>query len=207
MGGVVSGYSVVIVDDHPALREGIRMILDRAGGFVVVAEAGSVRNAIGAIRQHQPDFAVVDLGLADGDGIEVVRSASQDSPETKVLVLTMFAQKEMADAAIAAGAHGYLLKESSTKELVPFLHAIRSGQTPVDHRICALDLGLSQLTTREVEVFRLLAIGRNTKEIGAQLGISSKTVDNHRASIFQKTNCNSIVDIVRLAIRIGVVQP
>ncbi len=215
-------YSVVIVDDHPPLREGLKMILQRNGEFRVVREAGSVAEGRLAVNHAKPDFAVIDIGLPDGDGMELVRMVRRDSPDTKILVLTMLAQRELADAAFRSGAHGYILKESSARDLATALHAIRAGEKVIDPRLALVGTtgpGSTQtavgaagpidgysLTDREIEVFRLLSIGRSAKEIGVDLSISPKTVDNHRANILRKTGCVSMADLVRLAIRTGVAQ-
>ena len=212
--------TVVLIDDHPPLRDGLRMILERTGEFRVAAEAGTVDDGISAIRRTDPQCAVVDLGLPDGDGIDLIRIIKRERPDVRVLILTMFADRNIAGSAMEAGADGYLLKESSSRELVPALNAVLRGEVVMDPR---LEIGrtsetrsadtegdrdvVAPLTEREMEVFRLLAVGRTSKDIGAILRISPKTVDNHRAHILLKTGCASTADLVRLAIRTGVIQP
>ncbi len=218
----MSRYSVVIVDDHPPFREGLRMILQRTGEFHVVIGAGSVAEGCTAINREKPDFAVIDIALPDGDGMELVRMVRRDSPDTRILVLTMYTQHELAEAAFRAGAHGYVLKESSSRELAKALRAIRVGAKVIDPRLVLqknAHIDSSQtmaptagsiygysLSNRELEVFRLIAAGRSSKEIGAELGISRKTADNHRGNILRKTDCATVVDLVRLAIRTGIAQ-
>ena len=212
----------MLVDDHPPLRAGVAAIVDKSSRFRVVAEAGSLSEAIAAIRSHKPDVVILDVSLADGSGLDLTRMIRREQLADKVLFLSMHARRALAENALAAGADGYLLKESTGENLLSALEMVVAGDTYLDPGLGADgvdrsrpsgggtspdDLRLARLSDRELEVFRLLASGRNSKEIGALLGISSKTVDNHRASLIEKIEADSIAELVRFAIRTGVIDP
>ncbi|MFW6289205.1 MAG: response regulator [Spirochaetota bacterium] len=211
--------TLVLVDDHPPLRTGVAAILERSLRYEVVGEAGTLSEAMDQIRDRQPELVIVDVSLPDGSGIDFVRTVKRDALVSGALVLTMHARRALADSAFEAGADGYLLKESTSEHLVIALDAIMRGEAYLD---AALELvravrdgcgtgaengAFRRLSEREFEVFRLLAGGQNSKQIAAMLGISSKTVDNHRASIMAKLDLDSIADLVRLAIRTGELDP
>lgn len=210
--------AVALVDDHPPLRAGVAAIIGRSGRYEVVAEVGSVEEASRVIPGSGATIVIVDVSLPDGSGLDVIRSIRGRCPEVAVLVLTMHARRSLADAALDAGAGGYLLKESTGEHLVAALDAVGAGRRYVDPRLasvvggedCGCDASRARyagLSDREFEVFRLLAAGRNSKEIGAMLGIARKTVDNHRSRVMEKLGLNSIAGLVRLAVRTGVMEP
>lgn len=213
--------TVLLVDDHPPLRAGVAVIIERSGRYRVIAEAGSVDEATTAFEQHAPDIVIADVTLPDGTGIDVIRAIRGRTPSTRILVLSMHARRSLAETVLDEGAGGYLLKESTSDHLVAALDAIQAGRTYVD---AGLGLGcrsassgngrktddrgpFAALSRREFEVFQLLAAGLTSKQIGLRLGISPKTVDNHRGSIMEKLEIESVADLVRLAIRTGVVDP
>ena len=217
----MSQTSVLLVDDHPPLRAGVATMLQRDGNYDIVGEAGTVDEAIMQARSERPDVVIADITLPDGNGIDLARSLKREGVTTAVLLLTMHNRRTFAESAIKAGANGYLLKESTGEHLFQALDTILAGEVFIDP---ALDLPgqqsaqiipdssidadrFSALSEREYEVFRLLASGQNSKQIGVLLAISSKTVDNHRSRIMEKLNVESIADIVRLAIRVGIVEP
>lgn len=214
----MSRTTVALVDDHPPLRAGVAAIIGRSGRYEVVAEAGSVGEASRVIPDSGATIVIVDVSLPDGSGLEVIRSIRSLRPDIGLLVLTMHARRSLADAALKAGACAYLLKESTADLLVAALDAVREGRTYIDPRL-EMDASVqggcrdespgrySGLSEREFEVFALLAAGRNSKEIGATLGISRKTVDNHRSRLMEKLGLTSIADLVRLAVRTNVIEP
>ncbi len=214
--------SVLLVDDHPPLRAGVAAMLQRDGTYEVAGEAGTLDEALIQVRAIKPDIVIADITLPDGNGIDLARSLKRDGASTRVLLLTMHARRAFAENAIKAGADGYLLKESTGEHLFRALETVRSGDVFIDPALGLQNVGdgsqtpletgsdtdgFAALSEREYEVFRLLASGQNSKQIGVLLGISSKTVDNHRLSIMTKLNLESIADIVRLAIRVGIVEP
>lgn len=214
---------VMLVDDHPPLRTGVAAILEKSGRYRVVAEAGSVEEALVAARSHRPPITVLDLLLPDGSGLDLLRVMKREGLVRGVLVLSMNATAAMADAALEAGADAYLLKESTGEHLLMAMDAVRDGRTFLDGRlgrsgpsrdanapsrdVASERRPLHALSAREHEIFRLLASGRNSKEIARLLDISSKTVDNHRSRVMQKLELSSIADLVRLAVRTGVIDP
>lgn len=218
----MSARTVLLVDDHPVLRTGVAAMLARSETYDVVGEAGTVEEAILEARSLRPDVVIADVSLPDGTGIDLARRIKRDELATYVLVLTMHARRPMADNALKAGADGYLLKESTGEHLFSALDAVfaneqfldpalelaaSGGGIPVAPGTDAAGQRFESLSEREYEVFRLLAAGQNSKQIGSLLGISRKTVDNHRASIMTKLELESIADVVRLGIRVGIVEP
>lgn len=210
--------AVALVDDHPPLRAGVAAIVGRSSRYEVVAEAGCVEEAARVIPDSGAAIVIVDVSLPDGSGIEVIRALHATQIDMRLLVLTMHARRSLAEAALAAGAHGYLLKESTGAHLLAALDAVYDGRTYLDPRLETVAAGdragvdaaadvYAVLSEREFEVFRLLAAGRNSKEIGVLLGISRKTVDNHRSRVMEKLHLSSIVGLVRLAVRTGVIEP
>ncbi|HUX13135.1 MAG TPA: response regulator transcription factor [Spirochaetia bacterium] len=218
--------SVVLVDDHPPLRAGVAAIIARSGRYEVAAEAGTIEEAVLAIRVYQPQIVIVDVTLPDGSGIDLTRSLRASGTVNRVLILSMHARRSLADSALAAGADGYLLKESTPEYLLHALDEISAGSTFLDHRLRRVGTDsrgnergptdsppgatgepLGRLTVRELEIFRYLAAGKNSKQIAALLAISSKTVDNHRAKIMVKLQLASVADLVRLAIRTETIEP
>lgn len=211
--------TVLLVDDHPPLRAGVAAILERSRRYAVVGEAGTVSDAMDQLLERRPEIVVVDVSLPDGSGIDFVRAVKRDELVSGALVLTMHARRALADSAFGAGADGYLLKESTSDHLVAALDAIVRGETYLDAGLESVHTARAdskagteadtfrRLSERELEVFRLLAGGQNSKQIASLLGISSKTVDNHRSSIMTKLSIESIADLVRLAIRTGEIDP
>jgi len=211
--------TILLVDDHPPLRAGVAAILERSRRYEVIGEAGTLAEAMDQIRECRPGIVVVDVSLPDGSGIDFVRAVKRDHLVSGALMLTMHARRVLADSAFDAGADGYLLKESTSDHLLIALDAIARGETYLDAGLDSLraakrDSGVGaesdtfrRLSERELEVFRLLAGGQNSKQIAGLLGISSKTVDNHRGSIMTKLALESIADLVRLAIRSGEIDP
>ncbi len=212
----MSVRTVILVDDHPPLRAGVAAILEATGRYRVVAQVGAVAEALRAARDLCPDILLVDISLPDGSGIDLVRSLRATGCPTRILVLSMHAIRRLADEAIDAGADGYLLKESTGEYLMTALESICDGRTFIDSRLRSLGPSIPPdhpageavtLTGREYQVFVQLASGRNSKEIGALLGISPKTVDNHRAAVIEKLGVSSVAELVRIAIRTGAIAP
>ncbi|MBU8914382.1 MAG: response regulator transcription factor [Spirochaetales bacterium] len=210
---------VVIIDDHPPVREGIAAIIGRTKSHVVVGTAGTYDEGVHLVQREKPDAIVLDVTLPDGSGLDLVRKVAVELPETRIMILTVHARRQLAERAFAAGADGYLLKESSGEFLVDGLARIADGDRVLDPKLVSAKPtdgcedspdatgGLRLLSLRESEVFRLLAVGQSVKRIAGVLGISPKTVDNHRAAIMQKLCVGSIAELVRIAIRTGTIDP
>jgi two-component system response regulator DevR len=193
--------SLLIVDDHEVVRQGLVALLGRRPEFQVVAEAGTVADAVEAARRFQPDLVVMDVRLPDGSGIEACREIRAERPATRVLILTSYPDEDAVLSAIVAGASGYLLKQVRARDLVAALEAVGRGESLLDpavtgrvleriRRIAAADRPeeLSQLTAQEQKILLLVAEGKTNKEIAAEVFLSDKTVKNYVSSILAKLN-------------------
>ena len=191
---------VMLVDDHEVVRMGIRMLLERRPGFVVVAEAGSVQEAVSQARQSQPDVIVMDIRLPDGNGVEATREIRDERPETRVIMLTSYADDEAIYGSIMAGASGYLLKQTRGQNLAEAIERVTAGESLLDpsvthkvlERMRSLARGesdeLAVLTDQERKILGLIAEGKTNKEIAEEIFLSDKTVKNYVSSILGKLN-------------------
>jgi two-component system response regulator DevR len=192
---------LLVVDDHEVVRQGLVALLDRRTGFQVVAEAGSVEQAIAQARLHRPDIVVMDVRLPDGSGVEACREIRAEMPETRVIMLTSFPDDEAVLSAIVAGASGYLLKQIRARDLVSALEAVGRGESLLDpavtervlERVRRIATGqvndeLSVLTPQEQKILMLVAEGKTNKEIASDVFLSDKTVKNYVSSILSKLN-------------------
>ncbi len=191
---------VMLVDDHEVVRMGIRTLLERRAGFVVVAEAGSVQEAVSQARRSQPDVIVMDIRLPDGNGVEATREIKDERPETRVIMLTSYADDEAIYGSIMAGASGYLLKQTRGQSLAEAIERVAAGESLLDpsvtnkvlERMRSLARGesdeLAVLTDQERKILGLIAEGKTNKEIAAEIFLSDKTVKNYVSSILSKLN-------------------
>ena len=187
---------LLVVDDHEVVRQGLVALLDRRPGFQVVAEAGTVAEALEAARRFQPDLVVMDVRLPDGSGVEACREIRAELPATRVVMLTSYPDEEAVLSAIVAGASGYLLKQVRARDLVAALEAVGRGESLLDpavtgkvlervRRIATADQPdeLAALTQQERKILLLVAEGKTNKEIAAEVFLSDKTVKNYVSSI------------------------
>jgi two-component system response regulator DevR len=192
---------VMVVDDHEVVRQGLVALLSRREDFEVVAEAGSVAEAIANARRFMPDLVVMDVRLPDGSGIEACREIRSEMPETKVVMLTSYPDEEAVLSAIIAGASGYLLKQVRGRDLVSALAAVGRGDSLLDpaitervlERVRRVASGverdeLADLTAQERKILMLVAEGKTNKEIASDVFLSDKTVKNYVSSILAKLN-------------------
>jgi DNA-binding NarL/FixJ family response regulator len=202
--------TVVLADDHSIWRDGVRA--DLADDFDVVGEAGNAKDAIELIKRLQPDLAVCDLNMPDGGGIAVVRSCAE---HTRIVMLTVSEQERDLLDAVAAGAIGYLVKSTSGPDLVAALKRAAAGEPVFSPALASLVLGefrrlksatneAGALSTREREVLQLVARGHSYKEIGAELFIAEKTVENHVRNILGKLQLNRRHELIRFALEHGI---
>ena len=214
--------TVLIVDDHPFFREGLKSLLARHSEFEVVGEAGNCDEGLRKAKELRPDLVVMDISLPDGSGIEVTRKIRALLPETGVAILTMHSDIDDITEAFHAGAAGYVVKESVTERLLECLEAVSKGECFMDpsihHKVVEevmtswereskiTDAGYNALTPREQEVMRLLAQGLSTKEIAGKLFISMKTLRNHRSNIMRKLDLHSTIELVRHAAKFGLID-
>jgi DNA-binding NarL/FixJ family response regulator len=215
-GRQASPIRTVLADDHAVVRAGIRQFLEHDGRIQVVAEAGDGATARALIEQHQPDVAVLDIQMPGASGIEVTRWARDNYPATGILILTAYDEDPYIMAVLEAGAHGYVLKTAAPQEIVQAVVDVHQGRSVLDSaitpKVIARLLGqkaqepVEQLTGREIEVLNLAARGYTNKSIGAQLGISDRTVQGHLAHIFSKLNAGSRTEAVMRGVSLGLVE-
>ena len=207
---------VLIVDDHAVVRSGLHLLLDAEDDIEVVAEAGSVRDAVFEARAHKPDVVVMDVVMPGQSGIEGTPLVLHEAPDAKVLVLSMQDDPRYVREAFAAGASGYVLKEAADTEVVQAVRAVAAGERYV-HPVLGARLVAAEaeerrraeedpLSDREREVLRLLALGHTNQEIAKQLYISVRTAETHRAHIMQKLRLSSRSELVRYALEQGLLE-
>ena len=209
---------VLLADDHPLVRAGVRRVLDAEPDLEVVGEAEDGTQALAAIHSAAPDVLVLDLAMPGMDGLEVLRQAKAIRPALRIVVLTMHASPEYVARAIHFGADGYLLKESAVQDLMLAIKAVVAGRAYHSPQVQAHLASLvrngsaeatrevDRLTGREREVLREIALGRSTKQIAARLGIGVRTVETHRANLMRKLDRHSIALLTQFAIREGLVS-
>jgi DNA-binding NarL/FixJ family response regulator len=211
-------YGIILIDDHNILREGLKRIIMEREDLQVVGEASNPLELFELLRNTTPQMLILDISMPNMRGVEATREVKSISPQTKVLILTMHKDKDYLYHAIEAGADGYLLKEDADSEIFTAIDTIRRGGTYVSpllageltsdwFKFCRGELKQSSdsLTTREREVLKLVAEGKQSKDIAALLFISVRTVDHHRASIMSKLNINNTAELVKYAISKGYV--
>lgn len=214
--------TVLLIDDHPLYREGIKASLGRTGGYRVVAEADHGRAGIAEALRTKPDLVVVDIALPGLNGIQVVSRLTADLPSTRCLVLSGLTSAEYVLDAFEAGAFGYMTKETASECLMQGLDSIRRGDVFLDPTLSreVLDQlmlarrrkplhsaqNMQELTPREIEVVELLVSGREKEDIARTLKISSKTVENHRSRIMGKLGLKSDMELIRYAARTGIID-
>lgn len=208
---------LMIVDDHEVVRMGLRAALEVEPDFTVVAEAGNGREAVEKARAHRPDIVLMDVRMDGMDGIEACREIRSELPETKVLMLTSFAEEETVVAALLAGAAGYVLKNVARSRLLEALRSVARGESLLDSKVTkgvleklvgskhAADDG-TELTAREREVLVLIAEGATNKEIGAKLVVSENTARNHVSHILSKLGFSRRSEAAAYAVKKGIVK-
>jgi len=202
--------SILVADDHPVVRVGVRALLETNGGWKIAAEASDGREAVERARKLRPDLAILDISMPLLNGLESARKIARHSPKTRVLILTMYDSEEMVLKILDSGAHGLVRKSEAEKELVAaaravlndklFFPSVASPAVRATWRGKSL-AGQSRLTRREAEILQLIAEGKSNKEAASILGISQRTAENHRARIMRKLGLSSLSDLVRYAIR------
>jgi two-component system, NarL family, response regulator NreC len=206
----------VVVDDHAVVRSGIRLLLDAEDDIEVVAEAGDAREAVFEARAHKPDVILLDVVMPGRSGIEVIPDLLKESPESKILLLSMQDDAAYVREAFAAGASGYVLKEAADAEVVGAVRDVASGGRYV-HPVLGARLVAAEaeaearaeqdpLSDREHEILRLLALGHTNQEIAGELFLSVRTVETHRAHIMQKLRISTRAELVRYALDQGMLE-
>lgn len=213
---------IMIVDDHPLFREGLKTIINRDKNHTVIAEAGNGKEGIKLGKEHQPDIMLVDVSMPGKNGIQMIRELKDSLPKTRFIMISMHSEPDYIVEAFRAGATGYMIKESAASSLIKGLDTVASGEM-------FLDISLSQevvfkllqakdtpaggeqdpyssLTAREQEILRMLAEGFTTKEVADKLYISPKTVENHRTNLMKKLGLQNSVELIRYAARLGLID-
>jgi two-component system response regulator NreC len=204
--------TVVIADDHAVVRKGLRLLIDAAPGLCVVAEAGDLPDAVRLTKAHRPRVLVLDLNMPGGSSLEAIPDIA--AGPTAVVVLTMQDDPSFARRALQSGANGFVLKEAADDELLLAIRLAADGETYLNPRLGAKLAAQpsrptgppDDLTEREVEVLRLIALGHTNNEIGAQLYLSTRTVETHRAHILHKLRRTTRADLVRYALEHDIVK-
>jgi DNA-binding NarL/FixJ family response regulator len=191
---------VMLVDDHEVVRMGLRTLLERRERFIIVGEAGTIAEAVAVAHQAQPDVIVMDIRLPDGTGVDACREIRSEHPETRVIMLTSYADDEAIYGSIMAGASGYLLKQTRGQNLAEAIERVASGDSLLDPAVTAKVLermrslargeqdNLAVLTDQERKILALIAEGKTNKEIADEIFLSDKTVKNYVSSILSKLN-------------------
>jgi len=200
---------VLLADDHPVVREGLAAMINRRPDMTVVAEASNGREAVQLFRVHQPDVTLVDLRMPEMDGLEVIGNLRQQFPAARTVVLTTFDDDEDIYRALRAGAKGYLLKDAPREQLLECIRTVHQGDSYLPSGVAsrlAERVSGAELTGRELEVLRLLALGRSNKEIGSELHITESTVKVHVKNILHKLKVNGRTEAATSAVRRGLVR-
>jgi len=211
---------ILLADDHTIVRKGLRLLLESHAGFEVVADACDGREAIALAEQHQPDVAVLDIGMPVLNGIEAARQLSAKLPHTAIVMLSMHSDEGYVLRALKSGARAYLLKDSAEYDLIAAIKAVSEGKaffSPAISKMLVEDYmrqmrerdvedSYELLTTREREILQLLAEGESNKDVASRLNLSLYTVETHRSNIFQKLNLHSSAELILYAIRKGVIS-
>jgi two-component system response regulator NreC len=204
--------TIVLADDHAVVRAALKMLLDAEPGFEVVAEAGDAEGAVRYVRGHKPSVLVLDLNMPGRSSLEMIPAIKEASPGTQIVVLTMQAETAFARQALQAGVVGYVLKEAADDELVQAVRSAAAGQTYLQPALGARLAAEPEpgdeddLSERETEVLRLIALGHTNAEIAEQLFLSVRTVESHRAHIQQKLRLTTRSELVRYALERGLVE-
>jgi two-component system response regulator NreC len=211
---------VMIADDHPLVRSGLRALLDRDGEFEVVAEAADGYEAIDLAVLHKPDVILLDVGMPRLSGPDAAHSISQKLPASRIVMLSMHSDEGYVLRALKAGARGYLLKASPEADVIAAVRAVAAGKAyfspsitkllveeyVVEARRRGVDDSYDLLSIREKEILRILVSGKNNREIADMLYISVATVETHRNNIFQKLNLHNLAELILYAVRKGLIS-
>jgi DNA-binding NarL/FixJ family response regulator len=210
---------VLVADDHGIVREGLRRVLEAEPDLRVCAEACDGREVLEAVEKHQPDFVILDVGMPHLGGLEVLKRLRSRHPGVKVLLFSVEANPPVVESAVSLGADGYLLKDGRVSEIVAALRAVQKGGSyfspPVAREIAdqlrhperPSSEPFALLSAREREVLHLIVDGLSARGIAERLGISAKTVEAHRTSLMRKLGVRKATELVRYALRHGLIEP
>ena len=207
---------ILIADDHGVVAEGLKHLVEAQPDMEVIACVGDGREAVQRARDAQPDVVLMDLSMPELNGADATRAILERDPKCRVIVLSMYAQREYVRRALKAGAAGYVVKRSAAKEVVDAIRAVHAGQRYLSPRVADVvledytddkqDDPLARLSAREREVLQLLAEGRTGAQIAERLSLSQKTVETYRARLVEKLGIRDLAGLVRFAIQRGLVS-
>lgn len=220
----MSTWSILLADDHTLVRAGMRALVEGFDGFSVVAEAADGREAVKLARQLNPDLALIDIGMPGLNGLDAAALIAKESPQTRVVILSMHTAENYVLEAMRAGAVAYVVKDAAVDELERALRAVLRGErwlspTVSRHLLdeylrlsrgavpAEIPGGLDLLTSRQREILQLIAEGHGTREIADRLAISVKTVESHRAQLMARLGIYDVAGLTRFAIRVGLTSP
>jgi DNA-binding NarL/FixJ family response regulator len=215
----VETIRILLADDHQLMRDGLRELLERQSDFEIVGEADNGRDALILARQENPHVVIMDIAMPDLNGIGATREILEENNSVRILALSMHPSGRVVSEMLRAGASGYLVKSCALDELVTAVRTIHRGKTYLSpeiagvvvdgfvHSLPEAGMGRGILSDRECEVLQLVAEGKSTKEIAADLSITSKTVDTHRQHIMDKLGIRSIAELTKYAVREGLTPP
>jgi two-component system, NarL family, response regulator NreC len=216
----VTPIRVLVADDHTIIRSGLRLLLERQGGFEVVAEASDGRQAVDLAERERPDVVMLDIGMPNLNGIEATKQIMAKLPQVKVIVLSMHSDETYVLKALRAGARGYLLKDSAESDIMNAIRAVQEGKAYFSPEISrmlvddymrqlqqrGIDDTYELLTAREREILQMLAEGKGNKDIASMLNLSTYTVETHRSHILQKLNLHTLPELILYAVRKGIIH-
>ncbi len=200
---------IMVVDDHPIVRDGLTALIERREDMTVVAQAANAAEAIAAFREQRPDVTLMDLRLPDRDGVSAIEAIRQEFPQARMLVVTTFDGDVDIQRALRAGAMGYILKDTPREQLMDAIRTVYNGGFCVPPEVAsklAEHYGIPKLTARELEVLRLIAQGKSNATVGADLTITEGTVKLHVNSILSKLAANDRTHAVIIALRRGLLH-
>src|SRR6201987_5023457 len=211
---------ILLADDHQLMRSGIRLMLERESDLSVVGEASDGREAVALAKSLRPDVVVMDIGMANLNGIEAAQQVTQNRPEVAIVMLSMHSDESYVLRALKAGARGYLLKDSAEADLIKAVHAVAGGKSffsPAVSKVLLDDYvrklkrsgaedAYDLLTPREREILQLVAEGKSNKDVANLLNLSVYTVETHRSNIMEKLHLKGIPELILFAVRKGIIS-
>ena len=212
----MSELNILVADDHEIVRQGIRNILQPQTQWTVVAEVGNGNDAVAKSTELKPQVVLIDVGMPELNGLEATRRIREALPQTEVVILSVHDSEQTVREAVSCGARGYVVKSDAGRDLIAAVETVSKHQFFLSPKLAPSGEGfqmntqegpMAQLTRRECEILQLLAEGYGNKEIATRLDISVKTAETHRTNMMRKISAHSLADLVRYAIRNGMVQP
>jgi two-component system response regulator NreC len=207
---------ILLVDDHQMFREGLKALLQGEAGYQVAGEAENGIRGLELCRELVPDVVIMDISMPEMNGIEATRRIHEELPDIKIIILSMHTEKRFVLGVLKAGAAGIVVKNSASAELATAIEAVLSGKTYLSPSVSSflvqnfleqeLEEGENVLSPRERQILKLIAMGKGAKEIGYDLNISNKTVEAHRMQLMRKLNIHNVAELVKYAIREGIIE-